>query len=517
MKRIILFLFLGLCIAACGRAKTDPPPPLTQTAKPTTAPQQTPKPKPTARPSPTRELRATPAPQREYVVKAGDTLYSIAQRYGISVQALSNYNRLADPEKITVGQILRIPPAALLIAETPRASPTPPQSPTAADCSFQLGFRALYELLPAIVGQCLENEQYNASGESLQRTTSGLLVWSKTDNRTSFTDGDWTWIHGRDGIQKLRNSDRISWDPPGPELAQALEALRATPTGERVFAMFMQSGATAKFGIIEGISRFSPYRNLITVNVEYRGESPDALAHILIWPTIASHNAAEQSQSWSDCMDRISEREVYQAQWWQERYGESGKEGPTELEIWANYELTLLINESLDLWLQLSPHYRQQCENFGTPPQHIDPTIAKGYQKALMGGKSALGRAVAETITTSHTDVVFGQLDASLGRYSPSRDRITVNEKIRNASTDVLAAVLVHETIHVVQYGHNKKKRSPAECITEEIEAFKAESQWWAERHGRNGKDSPNPVEQRMNNLKDQSLARRTAGRVCSA
>ena len=308
-------------------------------------------------------------------------------------------------------------------------------------------------------------------------------------------------MYGEKGIQKRRNSERSDWDPLDPLLEQALEVLRNMPTGERIYTIFMQSGATAQFGPLESVSRYSPLRNLITINEEYRGESSDALAHTLIWPSVALHNEDEQLRSWNDCMDRVSEQEILQAQWWKERFGEHGKEDPTDLELWANFGLYLLLNEGLRSWTQLSPHYREHCAEFGAPPQQIDPILAKAYRRAMLGGRSEIGKLVARVITNTETDVEFGPADKWYGRYSHARNRITVSNELRDASDDVLAAVLIHETIHVVQYQKRGRPVSPAECIEREIDAFKAEAQWWAERHGRNGKDQANLTEQRMNNL----------------
>ena len=56
-----------------------------------------------------------------------------------------------------------------------------------ANCQFVLGFKTLRDLIGHdIVGQCLENEHYNAIGDSVQQTTGGLLVWRKADNWTAF-------------------------------------------------------------------------------------------------------------------------------------------------------------------------------------------------------------------------------------------------------------------------------------------------------------------------------------------
>ncbi len=51
-----------------------------------------------------------PAPGDHYVVKRGDTLYSIARRYGLSVWQLSSYNGIPNPNRIYIGQVIRIPP-----------------------------------------------------------------------------------------------------------------------------------------------------------------------------------------------------------------------------------------------------------------------------------------------------------------------------------------------------------------------------------------------------------------------
>lgn len=84
---------------------------------------------------------------------------------------------------------------------------------TAADCGFTLGFKALHDLIPAVVGDCLENEHHNSNnGDSLQRTRGGLLVWRKADNWTAFTDGSTTWINGPQGLQSRPNSERFAWE-----------------------------------------------------------------------------------------------------------------------------------------------------------------------------------------------------------------------------------------------------------------------------------------------------------------
>ena len=52
--------------------------------------------------------RATPARQL-YYVQPGDTLTGIAQKFNVSLQALMEANGITDPDQIYAGQVLRIP------------------------------------------------------------------------------------------------------------------------------------------------------------------------------------------------------------------------------------------------------------------------------------------------------------------------------------------------------------------------------------------------------------------------
>jgi lipoprotein NlpD len=53
-----------------------------------------------------------PAPEGTYVVKRGDTLYSIALEHGHDHRELAQWNSLDDPTKLVVGQVLRVLPPA---------------------------------------------------------------------------------------------------------------------------------------------------------------------------------------------------------------------------------------------------------------------------------------------------------------------------------------------------------------------------------------------------------------------
>ena len=87
----------------------------------------------------------------------------------------------------------------------------------AQNCAFQLGFKALHDLIPDAVGECLDNEQHNpATGITQQSTTNGQLTWRKADNWTGFSDGQRTWINGPQGLQQRLNSERLPWEAATP-------------------------------------------------------------------------------------------------------------------------------------------------------------------------------------------------------------------------------------------------------------------------------------------------------------
>lgn len=51
-----------------------------------------------------------PAEERVHTVQPGDTLFRIGQQYGFTIEELVAYNSLANPDRLEVGQQIRIPP-----------------------------------------------------------------------------------------------------------------------------------------------------------------------------------------------------------------------------------------------------------------------------------------------------------------------------------------------------------------------------------------------------------------------
>lgn len=112
---------------------------------PTPAPTPAPAPSPTPSPSAGGGSASTPAAPAsiEYIVQSGDTMLRIANRFGVTVAAIVEFNSISNPNRIMLGQRLLIPtstanavaePAAPAPTPAPTASPTPrpTASPTAS-------------------------------------------------------------------------------------------------------------------------------------------------------------------------------------------------------------------------------------------------------------------------------------------------------------------------------------------------------------------------------------------------
>ncbi len=79
-------------------------------AKPAGGTSATPAPSPTLVPT---KGKPTPTPAGQhastYKVKSGDTMSGIAAKFGVTVKALAKINKITDPSKIHVGQVLKLP------------------------------------------------------------------------------------------------------------------------------------------------------------------------------------------------------------------------------------------------------------------------------------------------------------------------------------------------------------------------------------------------------------------------
>ncbi len=107
-------------------------------------------------------------------------------------------------------------PGARPLARPPDAPPAGAPSPGARaqeGCRIAPGFTALRDLIPAVVGECVEDERPDPlTADAAQRTAGGLLVRRAADGAVAFTDGRGTWLHGPDGPAYRPNTVRLPWE-----------------------------------------------------------------------------------------------------------------------------------------------------------------------------------------------------------------------------------------------------------------------------------------------------------------
>jgi hypothetical protein len=105
-----------------------------------------------------------------------------------------------------------------------------PGSSALAASEFRLGFATLASMIPQLAGAPLEDEWHNpTTGDTLQQTTTGMMVWRKADNWTAFTDGHTTWINGPYGVQARLNNQRFVWEAASPPPAAGAPAAAPPP------------------------------------------------------------------------------------------------------------------------------------------------------------------------------------------------------------------------------------------------------------------------------------------------
>lgn len=123
----------------------------------------------------------------------------------------------------------------------------PPASASSA-CEFRLGFKTLHDLLPAQVGECLQDESYNGIGDSVQLTTGGLLVWRRLDDWTAFTDGYRTWLNGPQGLESRLNTERFPWEAAEAQVAHNSSSSTSVSTSTSC-SVVARSGSVSAQGL----------------------------------------------------------------------------------------------------------------------------------------------------------------------------------------------------------------------------------------------------------------------------
>jgi hypothetical protein len=411
------------------------------------------------------------------------------------------------------------------------------------ECQFVLGFKTLRDLIGHhIVGQCLENEHYNAIGDSVQQTTGGLLVWRKADNWTAFTDGYRTWINGPQGLQQRLNTQRFEWEadyapgggvaapttgppptpvpspssspspqpptPPtiDPTLGYALQVMRTTPLGEEAFQWYVTFGVSATFKDAEGAafaySRDSG-RISIIVHEVFRNESADVQASLLVaaYAVISDIGPAVEAQTVGECFERLEAAYSVRAQWWQQKFGEGAKSDPaTYWELQENIRMAQHRAGTLGNRLRRLDLNRKFCSQFGDlppkPTASLGPILGQAFQVMRT---TPFGEHMYREYLRTGAGATFATVRDAHALYLPAEIELVVSGGFRNQSYELIVLNLIHEIIHAVgdiDRGYSEYSTAE-ECYQEEIDAQVAETKWWEEKFGRDGKvDFKNRQEQ---------------------
>lgn len=431
------------------------------------------------------------------------------------------------------------------------------------DCQFVLGFKTLRDIVGhETVGECLENEHHNASGDGVQHTTGGLLVWRKQDNRTAFTDGYRTWINGPNGLQQRLNTERFPWEhdyapgggvatptptpipptptpapipPPtptptpriDPRLGRALQTLQTTFLGRTYHAWFTEAAPSVTFGTVpEGwTSRYhDPPRNEIVIDTALRSESADVLAALIAWETVLAVNSkrhgpqGERWRSGADCLNEVVDAEVALARWWISRFGHEGLSNPrTATERMLNQLAQRYREEYLEFSVLSSSGYREWCAQYGTlppiptPEQFVDPLleIALQLMRTTEFGEDLYAAYLQSNVHyLGFADLSRIDVPNVLGVYDVNRGRVLLDDSLREASQYERVAVLVHELFHA-RPAKDYTDYSTEQCFEEETLAFSAQAKWWREKFGVRGKRNPTEGERRFNYVLQLWLAGR--------
>ncbi|MDA8219651.1 MAG: LysM peptidoglycan-binding domain-containing protein, partial [Dehalococcoidales bacterium] len=139
-----------------------------------------------------------------YLVRQGDTLYSIARSLGVQLSVLQSANGIQDPSRIRTGQVLAVPGAAPAApASDPAPTPQPAQTPVpaaAAPASSEGVYRAAspeYGMNIFIMGAA------STTARDLQKVRDASFTWQKTLFQWRQIEGD-----GK-GVFNWAESDRV--------------------------------------------------------------------------------------------------------------------------------------------------------------------------------------------------------------------------------------------------------------------------------------------------------------------
>ncbi len=315
--------------------------------------------------------------------------------------------------------------AATLLLWTPTLAQAAPQ--------FTLGFQTLASLIPDIVGQPVEQERHDPqTGDGLQRTTTGLMVWRKADNLTAFTNGSTTWINGPFGLQSRPNNVRFSWEraeaPPSlPDNAAALTFSRSpggTWVGQGTVRNPLSQAMDAEINVI-GFNKGAPVTDAPTLFVRNLAPGASQPVEVLV-------PSAAEVDAWQT---RIASRPV------------AARGDPLDV----GTSRGLIVEDGL---------------------------VGTVAELRKVEGGEWLVRVAAEN------GITIGEAAAGpgiLGAFDDREGIILINSALDDSSAWVRAAVLAHELQHAADAAASLLPETTAECLRFEAHAFQRQSTIWTQ------------------------------------
>lgn len=157
------------------------------------------------------------------------------------------------------------------------------------------------------------------------------------------------------------------------------------------------------------------------------------------------------------------------------------------------------------------------CENVGE--QHAEAlAFAFNLMRQTAEGERLFQQLVDEGICVRVGEIEYNSgyayvVQSITGSWSRSYIQIA-NRHVTDDERDVLAALLVHEATHVDRYIHGTACTYSHDCtvlpngveLEEEVEAHRAEAEWWIAAYGENGKRLAIGYDFGMNELVDAYL-----------
>ena len=307
----------------------------------------------------------------------------------------------------------------------------------ASNCEFTLGFAALHNLIPDVVGDCIEDEHHNpANGDGLQQTTKGLLVWRKADNWTAFTDGYHTWINGPDGLQRRLNTQRFSWEPPPSTCSISSSALTFSP------AVLDADGTATGNGVAS-----NPCDQIVGMMVDVYTVSTAGGQVIADAPTVFLSNVPPNGYT-AFSYRVLAASPATSAQIGFAWFGGSPQD-------W------LCVDVGASKCLNVDPWLKSAIAELGT--------LDEG--QALLRSAADFGVRIERSGTGA----------SLLATYTPATRMIAIDTRLDNYSSRVRATVMAHELQHAADDAAGQIGPSSTSCYRAEEMAFRRQAQVWAD------------------------------------